>query len=191
MQRQQALPGGNQIARDEQSKVYRDSQGRTRTERTITPPASSGRQPFTEVTIADPVAGYRYLLNSSNMTAIRTPLPPPRSTTTGGSSTPPPTWPNRGQITTVSLGTQTVNGVSATGTKVTDTIPAGAVGNEQAIQIVRTTWTSTDLTVPVEIKSSDPRFGSTDTELTSILRSEPDPSLFMVPSGYRIRGRNR
>ena len=73
----------------------------------------------------------------------------------------------------------------------TDAIPAGAVGNEQAIQIVRITWTSTDLMVPVEIKSSDPRFGSTDMERTEHSALEADPSLFMVPSSYTIRGRNR
>jgi hypothetical protein len=43
------------------------------------------------------------------------------------------------------------------------------------------------LKVPVEIKSSDPRSGATDLELTSIQQSEPDASLFTVPSGYTIK----
>ena len=70
---------------------------------------------------------------------------------------------------------------------VTETIPAGAMGNSQANTIVRTTWISTDLKVPVEVKTSDPRFGTTDMELTGILQAEPDPSLFTVPSGYTIK----
>jgi hypothetical protein len=79
-----------------------------------------------------------------------------------------------------------VNGVTATGTQFTETIPAGAFGNAQAIQVVRTTWISTDLKVPVQIKSSDPRFGTRDLELTGILEAEPAATLFVVPSSYTV-----
>jgi len=80
-----------------------------------------------------------------------------------------------------------VNGVPATGTQVVETIPAGAIGNAQAIQIVRISWISTALQVPVQIKTSDPRFGTTDMELTNIVQSEPSASLFVVPAGYAIQ----
>jgi hypothetical protein len=184
---QRVLSDGNQVSRTEQSKVYRDAQGRTRSERTITPPASSGKQPYTVATIVDPVAGYRYLLNSSNMTAIQRALPAQSGSTTG--STPPtrPSQPNGVQVSTVNLGTQIINSVPATGTQVTRTIPAGAIGNAQPITIVRTTWTSTGLKVPVQIKSNDARNGSIDMELTNIQESAPDPSLFTVPSTYTIK----
>jgi hypothetical protein len=181
---QRVLANGNQVSQTEQAKDDRDSQGRTRVERTITPPASSGKQPYTQVTIVDPVGGYRYLLNSSNMTAIQTPLPAPSGSTKSGT---PPTRPGpSNNLQKVSLGTETINSVPATGTQVTETIPAGTFGNAQAITIVRTTWISTDLKIPVEVKSSDPRFGTTDMELTNIQQSEPDPSLFTVPSGYTV-----
>ena len=77
-----------------------------------------------------------------------------------------------------------INGVSATGTQITETIPAGAIGNAQAIQVVRITWISTELKVPVQIKTTDPRFGNTDMELTNIVQAEPSASLFVVPAGY-------
>jgi len=80
-----------------------------------------------------------------------------------------------------------VNGVLATGTQVTETIPAGAFGNAQPIQVVRITWISTELKIPVEVKTSDPRFGTRDMELTSIVQAEPAASLFVVPSGYTIK----
>ena len=184
---QRVLSDGNQVSRTEQSKVYRDTQGRTRSQRTITPPASSGKQPYTVATIVDPVGGYRYRLNSSNMTAIQRALPAQSASTTG--STPPtrPSQPNGVQVSTVNLGTQTINSVPATGTQVTRTIPAGAIGNAQPITIVGTTWISTDLKVPVQIKSNDPRRGSIDMELTNIQESAPDPSLFTVPSTYTIK----
>jgi hypothetical protein len=186
IQTNRVLANGNQISRTDTSQVYRDSQGRTRTERTITPSASSGKQPFTEVTITDPVAGFRYVLNSSTTTAIQMPLPAPRTSNSSGTQRQP-LQINGAQESTVDLGTQTINGVTATGTQLTETIPAGAIGNSQPIVIVRTTWTSTALKVPVQIKSSDPRFGTTNMELTNIQQSEPAASLFTVPSGYTVK----
>ncbi|MBV9504364.1 MAG: hypothetical protein JO323_05090 [Acidobacteriia bacterium] len=184
-QSQQLLAGGNQITRTDQEKVYRDSQGRTRIERTITPPASSSQQAFTEITITDPVAGYRYELNSATMTAVQSSLP--KAPSTSGTAPTRPARPNAPDVTTTNLGTQTINGVLATGTQTTETIAAGAIGNTQAIQIVRISWVSSDLKIPVEIKTSDPRFGSTDMEVTNIVRSDPAASLFVVPSGYTIK----
>jgi hypothetical protein len=182
LQRQQTLSNGNQISTKEQSNVYRDSQGRIRTEETVTPPASSGKAAYTMVTIFDPVGGYRYVLNSSTMVAYQSPLPPARPASTGSTARPaPPPRPN--EIST-SLGTQTINAVSATGTQLTETIPAGAIGNAQAIQVVRISWISTDLKVPVQIKTTDPRYGNTDMELTNIVQTEPNSSLFVVPAGY-------
>lgn len=185
LQRQQTLADGNQIATKEQSNVYRDTQGRIRTEQTITPPVSSGQAPYTMVTIFDPVGGYRYTLNSSTMTAFQSPLPKPRPAPSGASTRPPP--PARPNETTTNLGTQTINGVAATGTQLTETIPVGAIGNTQAIQVVRISWVSTELKVPVQIKTTDPRYGNTDMELTNIVQAEPNSSLFVVPAGYTIQ----
>jgi hypothetical protein len=82
---------------------------------------------------------------------------------------------------------QSVNGVLAAGTQHSETIPAGAIGNARPIQTTRITWVSNDLKVPVRIQSSDPRFGSTDMELTNISQGEPSASLFVVPAGYTVK----
>jgi hypothetical protein len=118
----------------------------------------------------------------------------PKAPTTTASSapshTPTPgttTRPNGATVTIAALGTQTVNGVLATGTQTTEVIPAGAIGNAQAITITRTSWISTTLNIPVEIKSSDPRVGTSDMELTSISTGEPAATLFQVPSGYTVK----
>lgn len=183
VQRQQTLPNGNQISTKEQTNVYRDSQGRMRTEETMTRRSASGETARTMVTIFDPVAGSRYMLDSSTMTAHQSSLP--GSQRERANERPAP--PERPNVATTSLGTAVVNGVSATGTQLIETIPAGAIGNAQAIQIVRTTWVSTELKVPVQIKTVDPRFGTTDMELTNIAQSEPSASLFVVPSGYTVQ----
>jgi hypothetical protein len=100
--------------------------------------------------------------------------------------------PANPNVKTETLAMQTINGVQATGTRVTRTIPAAQIGNAQAIQIVHETWISPDLKLPVMEKSSDPRTGTTTRQLTNITRAEPDPALFQAPSDYTVttpRGR--
>ena len=187
--RQQTLANGNSISTRAQSNVYRDSAGRIRTEETITPPASSGKAPFTMVTIFDPVAGYRYVLDSSSMTARQSPLPKfnrraPNSGSPAASARPADRM--RPNTASVELSPQSINNEMAKGTQVSVTIPAGAIGNAQAIQVVRTSWISTELSVPVQIKTVDPRSGTSEMELTNIVHGEPNPALFVVPAGYTI-----
>ncbi|MBV9215868.1 MAG: hypothetical protein JO053_06795 [Acidobacteria bacterium] len=91
---------------------------------------------------------------------------------------------------TEKLGTQNFEGVDAEGTRTTTTIPAGAIGNERPIDIVYESWYSKDLQLVVYSKRSDPRTGEQTYRLTNISRSEPDQSVFAVPSGYRIVSQN-
>jgi len=84
------------------------------------------------------------------------------------------------------LGTQTMEGVSAEGTRTTVTIPAGQIGNEQPIITVTERWYSPELQVTVMNKRTDPRTGTTTYKLMNISRSEPSPALFQVPSDYAV-----
>lgn len=86
---------------------------------------------------------------------------------------------------TEELGTRDFEGVSAEGTRRITTIPAGAIGNERPIEIVYERWFSKDLGMVVYSKNSDPRFGEQTYKLTNLVRTEPDPSLFVVPQGYK------
>jgi len=87
---------------------------------------------------------------------------------------------------TEDLGTQNIEGIDAQGTRTVTTIPAGAIGNERSIEITYEKWYSKDLQIVVYSKHSDPRFGEQTYRLTNINRSEPDPSLFAVPNGYKL-----
>lgn len=84
------------------------------------------------------------------------------------------------------LGSKTIDGIPVTGTKITSTIAAGAIGNDKDLVITRETWHSADLRLVIQSTQSDPRFGETTYSLTNIQRSEPDPTLFQVPAGYTI-----
>lgn len=93
-----------------------------------------------------------------------------------------PKWESR----TEDLGEQNIEGVSAHGTRTTTTIPAGAIGNERSIEMVYEKWFSKELQMVVYSKNTDPRFGEQTYRLTNINRTEPDPSLFQPPAGYKI-----
>lgn len=90
-------------------------------------------------------------------------------------------------VKTEDLGQQTIEGVTATGTRKTITIPAGQIGNEQPIQIVSENWYSPELKMTVWSKRDDPRIGETEFKLTNIQRGEPAASLFQVPAGVEVR----
>jgi hypothetical protein len=86
-----------------------------------------------------------------------------------------------------SLGKQNIEGVEAEGTRIMVTIPAGEIGNERPIEIVSERWYSPELQTVVMTKHSDPRSGEIVYRLTNINRSEPDRTLFQVPSDFTIK----
>jgi hypothetical protein len=193
---QQVLPDGNVIQRQNQTNFYRDGQGRTRTETTMKHPDGTTTQ---HVMVHDPVAGVIHEIDPQNKVSRDSTFHVPQDGP-GGAGRPQGMRGPQGQeramvqgrtanpnVTSESLGTQTINGVSATGTRITHTIPAGAEGNSLSIQVVHETWVSDELKVPVMIKHSDPRSGTTTTQLTNIVRAEPDPTLFQAPAGYTVK----
>ncbi len=209
----QTLADGNRIVQANTGTVSRDSQGRTRQDAAL--PAignlSAASAPHL-VFIQDPVAGTSYTLNLTDKTAWKNPTPPPgiggpgasvASGTffiqTGGGVPPlaPPPPPmialtkhlatdEQPEANTESFGSQTMEGVVVNGVRTTRTIPAGQVGNDRLISIVTEVWTSTDLRTIVSSKRNDPRMGEQTFRLTNIVRAEPDPSLFAVPSDFKI-----
>jgi hypothetical protein len=82
------------------------------------------------------------------------------------------------------LGEQVLEGLLVKGTRMTDTIPAGTIGNERPIEIVTERWYSEDIEAMVLQRFSDPRFGETVYRLVNVVRGEPSPDLFQVPQGY-------
>jgi len=85
-----------------------------------------------------------------------------------------------------SLGTQTIEGVLAEGTRETITSGAGQIGNERPIEIVSERWFSPELKTLVLSKQSDPRFGETTYRLSNIVLGDPEASLFEVPADFQI-----
>ena len=147
------------------------------------------------MTISDPVAGTVTELDAKNKTAFTRPARFPSAVANRRRHQPAADdgrrQPNAAQtdanVKRETLAARSMNGIIASGTRVTHTIPAGTIGNSQAIETVRETWMADDLKVPLMTKVSDPRMGTTTMELTNINRSQPDPSLFQVPSDYTVK----
>jgi hypothetical protein len=234
----QTLSDGNQIIRKNESKLYRDSEGRTRTEQTLETIGkwTSGGEAQQNIFINDPVAGVSYSLDPRTHTGHKTVYPQKKLVLT-------PNGPNgtyvingqtvtkaefeaavekkqkaheemaakerkvaftasepktklemlqqgnmgTGQRKTESLGTQTIEGVNAEGTRSTITIPAGEIGNTLPLEIIDETWYSPELQTMLMTRHRDPRSGETTYRLTNLSRSEPDRSLFEAPAGYTVQ----
>jgi hypothetical protein len=87
-----------------------------------------------------------------------------------------------------SLGQQSIEGVMSEGTRGTETIPVGAIGNDRPIQVVNERWYSPDLKTVTMTRRSDPRSGEEIFRLTNVRRGEPSPDLFQLPASYRLVG---
>jgi hypothetical protein len=188
----QTLADGTHIQRSNTAIVARDSQGRTHSEQTVSSIgrlAASGGTPKTTVFIHDPVASMSYVLDSTAHTVRQMQISQHgrgAGAQTAGAKPHGRGGPANANATTEELGTQVIQGLNATGKRVTRTVAAGAAGNDRAIQVTTETWYSPDLQMVVMSKTSDPRFGESVYQLTNITRAEPDPTMFTVPSGYTV-----
>jgi hypothetical protein len=183
----QTLPDGNTIHTSTTANVYRDSQGRTRREQeigAIGPWVTQGSARKV-IFIADPVSGLIHTLNPDTQVAREMPFRTHAGAGRGAETAQQ--RPENPNIKTESLGTQVIGGVTAQGTRITRTVPAGQVGNQAPIVITTERWYSPELQTEVMRKQVNPQFGVTTFQLTNIVRSEPDASLFQVPPNYTIK----
>lgn len=189
----QTLSDGNQISLKTQTNLFRDSQGRFRKEVNFSAVGmlAQAGQPRSFVVIHDPVAKVGYSLEPEQKIARKISFDgSPHMRNGAGFADKFEARMQReladGSLKKEDLGTQTIAGVSAQGTRYTRTIPVGQIGNEKPILIVSEHWYSNDLQMTVMSKRSDPRFGETSYTLSNIQRSEPVASLFAVPSDYTV-----
>jgi len=204
----QTLADGTHIAQPNNGKQHmaRDSQGRVRIERPIMGGGPDGQMPLL-VEISDPVAGVAYILDDQNKVAHRVTMEarartaPPRAGgvgvgiggggatavgTTGITATTSVVHPNQPDRSTEHLGTQTIEGVIADGTRTTLTWPVGSRGNDRPFTDTNEMWNSKELKLLVLSKNSSPLSGDFVTKVINISRAEPDASLFQPPPDYTV-----
>ncbi len=213
----QILPDGRRITLPDQiSKHYRNSLGLTRLDMYVTPVsgAKSAQPVIMNITIFDPINGARYLLNPNKKSALKFPLPK-RSEVPNPldvlaavagilmgpveQASAPGTAPISGHgvdesegppSQNESLGTKTIEGVTAVGRRTTMTYTADKTNNNRGFVTISEAWESPELGMMMVLtKHSDSRSGELTTRLTNIRRTEPDPSLFVVPADYTMEER--
>lgn len=191
----QTLSDGNAIRRTTRVVVYRDSEGRTRREQ--------GAVESALVSITDPVAGFRYILQPQTKTAQRLPVPTFSGRAfAGGIPTPVvSTTVTDGQRFVISgapphdglpvvrseeLGERFIEGVEVQGTLLITTLDAETLGADRDVEMGFERWYSEELGVDLMTIRTDPRRGKTTYRLTNINRSEPSRTLFEPPADYVI-----
>jgi hypothetical protein len=211
----QTLGDGTRIERTVKARFYRDSEGRTRREQTILGLGALGESqsitivdPVAGIMYAlDPAThrGRRSPMptprGGADLDRLRAlgreperrvapgseagiappppPPPPPPGARRGG---PPPGVPNAPEP----LGTKQIAGIAAVGTKRSETIPAGTIGNDRPIEVTDERWESPELKVLVLSKHHDPRTGDVEYRLTNVNRSDPPRELFAPSPDYTI-----
>jgi hypothetical protein len=94
--------------------------------------------------------------------------------------------PPQSEFHTEDLGTKTINGVLAVGSRTVRTVPAGEEGNDAPLQVIDESWRSKDLGIELMMIREDPRRGRWTTEYEELNFGEPDASVFAAPADYKV-----
>lgn len=180
------LADGTTLTQRTEVHKWRDSQGRFRRE---TAEILENQAPvFQRATIIDPVNNTIATLNLERKTATVYHLPDH-----GPDALHPyvdqfskeiPALPGV-QVKVEKLGGKTIAGVYAEGRRVTRFRPPGTVGNDKPIVSVSDRWVAQDLKVLLASELDDPRQKQIN-QVTQLDRSEPDPTLFQIPSDFTV-----
>lgn len=101
-----------------------------------------------------------------------------------------PSSPYKPQITRESLGTRTIAGMEATGTRTTQIIPPGEEGNDVPLKAVHEIWRDRQNGTTLMAIDDDPRTGRHTWEVESLTIGPPDPALFTPPATYKVWDEN-
>jgi hypothetical protein len=209
---EQTLANGATITRESAELVSVDAEGRRLTATTFM--ANGEVAEHSVYHVNDPVARTNITWTAPGKTAdvtIMPPAPAPGQQTTGCWSTSTQT-PNSTALTTVAgglgagstavtaasrnanaeithedLGTETILGVVAKGTRTTRTTPAGAIGNDVPLVSTTERWLVLSFggLVAREV-TEDPQSGKRTRELVELSQEAPDLATFQSPEGYEI-----
>ena len=162
----------------------RDSYGRIRSEEHAL--AGKPESCFTFLSeIQDPTTGYAYILDPVDRVAFRVPLVNMKAPRSAGEVAPVqrPVRAGGPTRTSESLGTRTMLGVTAVGTRETTTQPANA-GLGIPVTQATESWTVPELALRLYSKTTSAGNENTTT-LKDLSTAEPAAALFQVPAGYR------
>jgi len=181
----QVLPDGSTDVKKAYAHIARDSRGRIYNERrSFAPTTYTGTTPILSYHIYDPETRMSVFLDPATHIARQTTLPTPEADPNANAGRE--TRANNPLLQEEDLGDQTVENYAVHGIRKTRTIPAKANGTGKAIVVVDEYWYSEELHLNMIVKHNDPRTGQQVVTITQVERADPDPSIFEVPSGYKL-----
>jgi len=179
------LEGGNTVSLHLDAFLARDSRGRIYRERhKFVPAGTTDQAPLYEIHLTDPVAKTDLLCNGRTYVCILSDYKP----RTSFEPTPEGTYDHDTRtLHREFLGADTIEGIYVQGTRETTTVSEGVAGNERTMVSTREFWYSDELETNRAITRIDPINGKQVIRLSNISRTEPDPHLWDVPIGFRVR----
>jgi hypothetical protein len=171
--------------------IARDTRGRIHNEsRTLVPASSTEPPKLVSIHLYDPQTRISTFLDAQERTFSTQTVNHPPSTAPPALSYGSPTGaglPQNEFTKEEDLGIRDIDGVPAHGVRETQTIPAenGSADTVKEIVIADEYWYSEDLRINLMIRHSDPRTGTVTMTVARVTRTEPDPSLFEIPDGYK------
>jgi len=177
------LVGGGTASRKYYTQVARDSQGRVRREtREFIPADSNAEPPLRTFTFLDPIAGTRTICTKATMNCATGPFQPRVNLSQDGGALSG----GGSNVTREDLGHQTMSGLPVMGTRETVTDSQ----DKTRVAITQTdVWFSPDLQMDLSVDRTNPQLGEVTLKVTELVRGEPDPTWFAVPSGYQLSSR--
>lgn len=184
------LADGTMLVQEVRLVLARDTQGRFSYETDSVQPGN----PLTTHAVLDPVNQRSLTWNShlkkvteeslglKKLRVLVSPLPLEEDPLTRASH-------QKNKTTTGDLGTKTIAGVTATGTRMLTTIPAWTMGNPSDLVLRREVWISQELQLVLAESDEDPLSGTREVEITSIERAEPQATVFQPPADLPVEGR--
>ena len=189
----QHLANGMPLTHEIKGHIYRSADGLERYDGTIPSTDPAHPDPTTMIYILDRVKRTGVLLNSRLKTATVETLPTTATVSVSFLALQQPRVQNQlirpENLVTTDLGKRTLDMMPLVGKRVTGTIPAGKIGNDQPLPVTTDVWFAPQLKLLVNEVEKNPLSGERTFELTNIRAEEPDPTLFDIPEAYTVKNR--
>ena len=178
------LPDGTTVAQKYYTLVARDSDGREYREARQPVPSDSDLEPaLVSTRVYDPKTSLivtctpdQRICRQMTFDPTQHPVEEPAGPSPDGKST----------LARESLGTKTMDGLQAVGTRETRTFSPGAFGNDKPVVVTKEIWYSPQLQFNLSVIRNDPRNGTQKLEVTDLKLGDPGKDWFVLPDGYRI-----
>lgn len=191
------------VVRDRQGNIYQER-------RTLVPDGSTQEPQIRWIEISNPSKHTKYFCNAAltqctlrGYYAVAQPVPAAKtpatqsangaasSTNTANGQAPgrisPPSNPARNpNLVHTDLGTRSIEGLDAVGSRESITIPPGAMGNSTPLERSKEFWYSPQLGLNLRVLRVDPLHGEQSFQVTDLTLQEPDPQRFVLPPNCKI-----